>query len=392
MTENLSCDELTSCRIAGQSVRRFELRSPLVSVELMEWGATVLSVHLTDRSGASFRVTRDLPSPELYAQNPAYMGSICGRYAGRIAHARFALPQSEPDRSADVNPRDHSAGEVLLSANQGQHHLHGGEQGFSHRLWKAQLFSAADRVGVSFNYLSAHGEEGYPGTLDTQVTYSLDRRGRLRIDYLATVLDWATVVNLTSHCYWNFSAAESVREHELRLGAHSALIFDAELLPTGASLAVQGSALDFRRARKIGDALQHLPAGAAGFDHCFHGFDRFQSLEDLAAEASESRPETAAGTDLEPGLLQVAQVADPISGRGMRVYTDQPGLVFYTGNALDGSAEVGGHNRHSALCLECQQFPDAPNQLGFPNPAIAPGESYRQTTVYELFLSATGLV
>ena len=349
MAQELSVTELPPVTLFERPVRRFELASPNLRVELMEYGATVLSVKLRTADSNWATLTRGLAEPEHYVNNPAYMGSVCGRYAGRINGASYSGP----------------TGRVQLSKNHGDHQLHGGERGFNARFWRAEVFEGGDRTGVNFYYTSQDGEEGYPGTLDTCVRYSLDGHMRLCIDYSATAVDKATPVNLTNHCYWNLGDNPLVLSHELKLAARSVLELDANLLPTGASLDVKNTALDFSSVRTLSDAIGALPPGVDGLDHCLHDFS-----DELGAPGELDH------------LPMVAEVREPTSGRTMSVYTDQPLLVLYTGNALDGSAGHGGVPQHGGFCIECQQFPDAPNQPAFPSPFVGQGETYTQTSVY----------
>jgi len=348
--------ELSSVTISEQPIRRFLLEAGELQVELMEFGATVLSVKLATPSNEWVCLTRGLAKPAHYDHNPAYMGSTCGRYSGRIAGARFSGPE----------------GEVRLSANQGANHLHGGARGFDARVWRAEVFECDNRAGVDFYYFSEDGEEGYPGALDARVRYSIDRQNRLWIEYQATAVGQTTPVNLTNHCYWNLAdasqdrAQETVLDHELQLAARSVLELDADLLPTGASVACQGTALDFSDSRTLSDSIAALPDGIDGLDHCLHDFSK-----DLG---------TLAELD---SLTLVARVHEPRSGRNMVVYTDQPLLVLYTGNALTGAPEHGGAPKYGGVCIECQRFPDAPNQSGFPSAFVGQGERYEQTSVYE---------
>ena len=349
MAQELSVTELPPVTLLERPVRRFELASPNLRVELMEYGATVLSVKLRTAESNWVTVTRGLAKPEHYLDNPAYMGSVVGRYAGRINGASYSGP----------------AGLVQLTKNHGDHQLHGGERGFDARFWRGETFNDTHRTGISFYYMSEDGEEGYPGTLDTCVRYSVDAQMRLWIDYSARAVDKTTPVNLTNHCYWNLGDDALVLSHELKLAARSVLELDAQLLATGASLDVKDTALDFSSARTISDAISALPPGIDGLDHCLHDFSGGLSGPDELAH-----------------LPLVAEVREPNSGRTMSVHTDQPLLVLYTGNALDGSASHGGVPRYGGFCIECQQFPDAPNQPAFPSSFVGQGETYKQTSVY----------
>ena len=364
MTTELTASELTPASIDGLDVKRFCLQSDALRVELMEYGATVLAVHLREPDGREHCVSRGLAKPEDYAKNTAYMGSVCGRYAGRVTNASYPAPGSTAfgGESAEI---------IRLSANEGEHHLHGGVKGFTSRHFSGSLIQSADRVGVEFAYLSPDGEEGYPGALDTRIRYWVDQGSRLWIEYSAQALDTVTPVSLTSHCYWNLSDAPLILDHELQLAARRYLELDADLLPTGATLETRSTAVDFSEVRSFRDAFAALPQGSQGLDHCLLDFHQ---------------PDAEQERDIPAPVSLVARIRDPSSGRSMRVYTDQPVMVLYTGNALDGSKDHGGHSRHSGFCIECQQFPDAPNHAGFPSTFVEEGEFYRQCSIYEFSL------
>jgi len=254
-----------------------------------------------------------------------------------------------------------------LATNDGKHHLHGGTQGFNRRLWRARTRSTDDEVAVCFEYTSADGEEGYPGELFCTVEYSLNDASELTIRYAAQVKGSPSVVSLTNHSYWNLAGSGSILGHEIEIPGDSIVAVDQELIPTGELKPVSGSAFDFTSPREIGGrigevALDLTDATRVGYDHCY--------LIDENIGVTGASP------------ILAARLSDPISGRTMEVFTDQPGLQFYTGVYLDGGADVGGHEPYAGLCLECQQLPDAPNQATFPNAVLNEGETYRQTTVH----------
>ncbi len=277
-------------------------------------------------------VVLGFPDPSRYDAPHPYLGSIVGRFANRIAFARFAL-----------DGRAHA-----LAPNDGAHHLHGGPDGFGRRLWRAER----DGDSVRFRIESADGDQGYPGRLEAAVRYTLDCDDALRIDFRARC-DRATVVSLASHAYWNLrdGGATSALDHELEIAADHYLPVDASLIPTGELRPVRGTPFDFTRPRRI----------AAEYDHCF----------------------ALRGT----GLRRVARPSDPASGRTLEVETTQPGLQLYTGNFLDGSLTGHGgarYGRHHGVCLETQAFPNAPNQPAFPSARLEPGAEYAHTTIYRV--------
>lgn len=309
-----------------------------VRLSVINYGATVTSVHVPDADGSFDNVTLGFPALENYLANAPYFGSVCGRYANRIAGGRFTLEGIE----------------YQLATNNAPNHLHGGDRGFNHAVWHAEPVEKEDFVGVELNYTSPEGEEGYPGTLKVTVVYALSDDNELRIDYTA-VCDKATPVNLTSHCYWNLAAEGDVLDHELLLNGDQYLPVDETAIPTGELRDVAGTPMDFTEPTPIGARIDQVPGG---YDHCY--------------VVRRGRA----------GLTLAARVTEPTTGRMMEVLTDQPGVQLYTGNFLDGSENTAGFAKHAGFCLECQHFPDSPNQPDFPNTILQPGEVYRQTSVY----------
>ncbi len=345
----LALTELDPCAMDGVAARRFSLsNSQGVAVGLMEYGATVLAVSVPGTNGP-VTLTRGLASPLQYQHNPAYFGATCGRFSGRIANGRCRVGDTE----------------VVWSSNDGVHCLHGGAVGFNKRLWVAQPLASdnPNQVGVCFTYVSPDGESGFPGELDCQVCITLDDNNGLQFDYRAAVVGRPTLVNLTNHSYWNLADEPTILGHQLQLTADRVLVLDEHLIPTGERRPVKGTAFDFRQPHIIGEQFHKLSGQALGFDDCFV-------------------QRTSVVGELQP----VATLVDPASGRGLTVLTDQPGVVLYTGNYLDGSAEVGGAPRYGGVALECQQLPDAPNHAHFPSTMLVPGEIYRQSSRYEISL------
>lgn len=348
----LHIEELASCHIDAQTVRRFELTNRLgMAVVLMEYGATLLSVCVPDSRGEQIQINLGLQDLQQYRNNPAYLGGTCGRFANRIAGGQFEL----------------AGRRYQLATNDGNQHLHGGTQGFNKKLWRARMRSGDDEVAVCFEYTSADGEEGYPGELLCRVEYSLNDSSELAIRYEAEVKGGPTVVNLTNHSYWNLAGSGSVLGHCIEIPGSSIVAVDQALIPTGEIKPVAASAFDFTSPREIGErigevALDLNDSSRVGYDHCY--------LIDENIGVIDGSPVLA------------ARLTDPVSGRAMEVFTDQPGLQFYTGVYLDGSVEVSGHGPYAGLCLECQQLPDAPNQPTFPSAVLNEGETYHQSTVH----------
>ena len=333
---------------AGQAVELFTLTNPQgIEVRAITYGGIILSLRTPDRDGRLGDIVLGYDSLAGYLRASPYFGAIIGRYGNRIANGRFTLDGQT----------------YALAANNGPNHLHGGIRGFDKVVWSAEPLETDSAVGVVFTYTSPDGEEGYPGTLRVQVTYTLADDGKLAFDYLATA-DRATPVNLTQHSYFNLAGSGDVLGHELTIAASDFTPVDATLIPTGAVAPVDGTPFDFRTPTAIGAriAADHPQlANGLGYDHNFV----------LDREG--------------PGLAPAARVVAPASGRTLDVWTTEPGLQFYSGNFLDGSitGKAGRVYAHRAgFCLETQHFPDSPNQPAFPSTILRPGEEYRSRTVF----------
>ncbi|WP_030218256.1 aldose epimerase family protein [Streptomyces sp. NRRL WC-3626] len=334
----------------GTKVHSWALENGGTRMEVLSYGGIVRSLEIPDRRGRYTNVSLGFGTLEEYVASSPYFGALIGRYGNRIDKGRFTL-----DGTA-----------YQLSVNDGENTLHGGAQGFDKRVWDVEPFTRGSDVGLHLYYTSVDGEMGYPGTLRTKVTYTLTRDGDWRVDYEATT-DRATVVNLTSHVYWNLAGegSGSIHDHELTVDASRYTPVDAGLIPTGELARVAATPFDFRRAKPVGrdirTAHQQVLYGQ-GFDHNW-----------VLDKGITARPE------------HVATLRDPSSGRTLRIATNEPGLQFYSGNFLDGTL-VGTSGRvyrqGDGLCLETQHFPDSPNQPSFPSTVLRPGRTYRTTTVH----------
>lgn len=318
-------------------------------VVVLDHGALLQAFEVPDRDGNVANVTLGFADLADYLTRSPYFGATVGRYANRIGHAR-----------CEIDGRT-----VELPANLGEHHLHGGHEGFDRKLWDSKVELGPDGPGVTFAMTSPDGDEGYPGTLDVEVTYTLTGPGTLRIDYAATT-DRPTVVNLTNHAYFNLSGegSGSVADHVVEIAASRFTPVDTGLIPTGEIAPIDRTPLDFRTATPLGQRLGHpLLEAAGGYDHNYV-LDRNGS-----------------------GLERAAQVTDPASGRVLTVHTTEPGVQLYGANGFDGSL-VGPSGRayHAgdALCLETQHFPDSPNHPHFPSTVLRPGTRFTSTTIYAL--------
>ncbi len=318
-------------------------------VTLTNWGASIVSIQAPDRAGKRADVLLGYDTAAGYMSDTAYLGATVGRYGNRIGKGRFKLDGKE----------------YKLAQNNGENSLHGGVAGFNKKLWEAKEIKAADGVAVQMRYLSKDGEEGYPGNLDVSVTFTLDNKNDVKIDYLATT-DKPTVVNLTNHSYFNLlgDAAGDILGHELMLNADRFTPVDAGLIPTGELRPVAGTPLDFKQPKAIGarinDKYEQLVLGK-GYDH------------NWVINQTGASPRLA------------ARLSEPKTGRVMEVLTTEPGIQFYSGNFLDGTikGKKGRVYQHRlGLCLETQHFPDSPNHPDFPSTTLKPGQKYQTTTIY----------
>jgi len=332
----------------GQQVTAFTLTNRQgMQVKVLDFGAIISEIHVPDRDGTFADVVLGFDRLEPYLHNSAFLGAVIGRYGNRIAAGRFSLDGKE----------------YQLAVNNPPNHLHGGNQGFHEVMWQAVPFANDDAVGITFTRSSPDGEDGYPGKLDVTLTYELDNDNALSLRYHA-VTDQATPVNLTNHSYFNLAGQGTILGHALSINADRYLPVDAGSIPTGELADVSGTPFDLRQSTVIGDniALPHeqLRIGR-GYDHNF-----------------------VLNQQLGQTLTLAAMLREPQSGRVMQVYTQEPGIQFYSGNFLDGTQ----HGKQSAiayrgaLCLETQHFPDSPNQSHFPNTILRPGEVYQTETVY----------
>ena len=327
----------------GEPVRLFTLRNALgMRVSISDLGATLVSWQAPDRGGRLGEILLNHATPAAYLESPGYLGGLIGRWANRIAGARFTLDGID----------------YALDRNEGGNLLHGGASGFHRALWDAEDHDGA----LVMRLTSPEGDAGFPGNVAVQVRYALDDDGTLSIDYEART-DAPTPINLTSHGYFNLSGkpGTDIKGHILSIDADAYLEVDAKLIPTRTA-SVAGTAFDFRQGAPIGVRLDWPNAQlaqAGGFDHCF-------VLRNTAPEGrSQVRP--------------VARLYDPGSGRELTVLTDQRGLQFYSGHKLAGT-----HALRSGLCLEASAFPNQVNMPDAETVMFRPGQVYRQHTAYRV--------
>jgi aldose 1-epimerase len=318
-------------------------------VRAINYGGIIVSLRVPDKAGNLGDIVLGYDNVEGYLKNPAYFGAIVGRYANRIANAAFTLDGVKYN----------------LTKNDGPNSLHGGANGFNKQLWEAKEFKNDQGVGVGFSYLSKDGEEGYPGNLKVNVSYTLTDENKLILDYEATT-DKATPLNLSQHTYFNLAGEGNgdVLGHHVMLNADRFTPVDKTLIPAGDSRPVQGTPMDFTRPTAIGARINQ------DYDQLVlgHGYDHNWLIKRK-----------------DDSLVRAALVHEPTSGRILEVLTTQPGVQFYSGNFLDGTI-TGKHGhvykQHYGFCLETQHFPDSPNHPDFPSTILRRGQTFHSRTVF----------
>ena len=322
-------------------------------VRILNLGCIIASLDVPDRDGKSANVVLGMNSVDDYLHRSPHFGAIAGRYANRIAGGRFAIDGIEYQLDINAPPNT----------------LHGGRHGFDKVVWQAEPL---DGEALVLRHLSPDGDEGFPGNLAVEVTYRLGSANELRIDYVATT-DKPTVVNLTNHSYFNLAGegCGDVLDHVVSIVGDFFTPGDATQIPTGEIRSVSGTAFDFTQPRAIGERIRMADEQLL----IAHGYDHNWVLRTPSGDAPR----------------QAARAVEPRSGRILDVLTDAPGLQFYTGNGLNG-ALVGrsgrAYRQSDGFCFETQQFPDAPNQRGFPPTILQPGERLRSTTIFRFATDA----
>lgn len=317
-------------------------------VRIMTYGGTITGLRTRDRAGKLADIVLGFDELEPYIKGTPYFGALIGRYGNRIAQGRFTL-----DGKA-----------YTLATNGGPNHLHGGVQGFDKKVWAAQPFSDQSGAGVTLSLVSPDGDQGYPGTLRVTAIYTLTDDDRLVID-LRAVTDQPTLVNMTHHSYFNLATDGDVLDHRLTINADHITPVDSTLIPTGELRPVAGTPFDFRKPAAIGaridDTRDQQIALGHGYDHNFVLNKKTPGALDLAA-----------------------RVVEPRSGRVLEIWTEEPGIQFYTANFLDPTRCRGKtYGRRCGFCLEPQHYPDSPNHPEFPSTVLRPGEEYSTRTIYK---------
>jgi len=334
----------------GKSVDAYTLTSDKLSATILTYGGTITHLNVPDKNGTPGDIVLGFDKLADYEAPGPYFGSIIGRVGNRIAKGKFALDGKT----------------YTLATNNSPNHLHGGLKGYDKRVWSAEPTNTPEGPALKLALTDPNGTEGYPGTVHVTVTYTLTSHA-LRIDYAATT-DKATPINLTNHTYFNLKDAgkSDISSHTLQLTADLYTPVDDTLIPTGEIAPVKNTPLDFTAPKPIGKDLLAMGGG----DH--PGYDHNIVLRNQSGK-----------------LAHCATVTEPTTGRRLEVWTSHPGVQFYTGNFLDGTAGKNGiaYKRHHGFCLETQHFPDSVNHLNFPSAILKPGQTYRQTTEFRFGLA-----
>ena len=322
-----------------------------MEISIIDYGGIITSWTAADKKGDYKDIVLGFNTLGEYEAETPYFGALIGRYSNRIAEGKFNLEGQE----------------YTLAVNNGVNHIHGGLKGFDKVVWDAKTILNDSTVSLELSYLSKDMEEGYPGNLKAKVTYTLNNEDELSVIYEATT-DKPTIVNLTQHSYFNLTADfnQDILGHEIVINANSYLPVDDTLIPTGEFREVNKTPFDFRKSKAIGkqinDENAQLEIGN-GYDHCW------------------------VLNDQDKGLRFVASAYEAVSGRLLEVYSDKPGIQFYTGNFLDGTLPTkskGTYQIRTGFCLETQYYPNSPNQDNFPSVILNPGNKYKSKTVFRL--------
>ncbi|MRW90559.1 galactose-1-epimerase [Duganella sp. FT80W] len=310
-------------------------------------GGVIAELHVPDRDGVLADVCHGFDNVTSYMGKSEYFGALIGRYGNRIANGRFTLDGVD----------------YQLDVNNGGNHLHGGSDGFHRRLWAAETFNTPKSVGLILSYVSPDGEQGYPGTAEVTAIYELRNDNELRIAFHA-IADKATPINLTNHAYFNLAGKGDILGHQLTIPADRYTPVNAGLIPEGGPAPVEGTPFDFRAPQAIGHRIdqkdEQLGYGA-GYDHNYVLNKKEQGGFELSA-----------------------RVVEPVSGRVLEVWSQEPGIQFYSGNFLNDETQGKGriYGYRSGFCLEPQHFPDSPNRPDFPSTVLRPNQEYSTVMAY----------
>ncbi|KAL8478620.1 hypothetical protein ACS0TY_030487 [Phlomoides rotata] len=325
----------------------FELNNGTMRLIVSNFGCTITSLFVPDKDGKLADVVLGFGTIEPYQKGAApYFGCIVGRVANRIKDGKFKL-----------NGVDYS-----LPINKPPNSLHGGHKGFDKVIWEVAEHKQGDTPSITFKYRSHDGEEGYPGDVYFTATYTLTSKTSLRLDMEGVTENKPTPISLAQHTYWNLAGHNSgtILDHTIQIWANHITPVDHNIVPTGEIMPIKGTPFDFTNENKIGSRIHEV---GVGYDHNY--------VLDCGEEKS--------------GLKHAAKLNDPASSRTLDLWTDAPGMQFYTANFVDGVVGKGGavYGKHSAACLETQGFPNAINQPNFPSVVVQPGEKYKHSMLFE---------
>lgn len=332
----------------GEKIHLYTLRNDRgITVKITNYGGIITSIKSPDKSGTKANIVLGFKSLEdyltnAYIENCPYFGCIAGRYANRIAKGKFSIAGKE----------------YTLPVNNGENCLHGGITGFDKVIWAAKKIEKPDLVGVEMKYRSVHMEEGFPGNLDLTVTYTLNHKNELHIDYKA-ITDRETVVNLTNHTYFNLTGSKAdILGHTLQVAAKTKTVNDEGLIPTGEIVDVAGTPFDFTLPATIGSRINGLT----------DGYDCNFVLDNPNKK-----------------LVKAALLSEESTGRTVEVFTTEPGIQLYTGYYIPQMVGKSGEEfgRYSGLALETQHYPDSPNHPEFPSTSLSPGEVFQSKTIFK---------
>ncbi|KAI3454941.1 hypothetical protein Pfo_011604 [Paulownia fortunei] len=325
----------------------FELNNGTMQVKVSNFGCTITSLFVPDKDGKLADVVLGFDTLEPYLKGAAsYFGCIVGRVANRIKDGKFSL-----------NGVEHA-----LPINKPPNSLHGGHKGFDKVIWEVAEYKQGDNPSITFKYHSHDGEEGYPGAVSFTATYTLTSKTTMRLDMEGVPESKPTPISLAQHTYWNLAGhnSGSILDHTIQIWANHLTPVDQNTIPTGEIMPVKGTPFDFTTENKIGSRIQEV---GIGYDHNY--------VLDCGDEKS--------------GLKHAAKLKDPTSSRTLNLWTNAPGMQFYTANYVNGIVGKGGavYEKHAAACLETQGFPNAINQPNFPSVVVQPGEKYKHSMLFE---------
>jgi aldose 1-epimerase len=336
---------------SGEEVIKYSLiNSNNFTINVLNYGGIITEIFAPDKQGNFENIVLGFDNIRDYEEKSPYFGAVVGRTAGRISNAGFKIDDKE----------------YVLAKNDGNNTLHGGIKGFDKVIWKVEEIKNNDYIGLKMNHISLDGEEGFPGNLNVEVKYLLNNNNELEIEYSA-ISDRKTIINLTNHSYFNLSGnlKENILNHKLTINSEKVAYVDDELIPTGELINVQNSVFDFRKSKKVGQDIHkevEQLTQCGGYDHPFI----LNKNGDFSARIEHEK-----------------------SGRAMEIITDQPAVVFYSGNYFEEDLILNGNRRaekHLGLCLETQDYPDSINQENFSTKIYSPDEMYEAYTKYRFYI------